>query len=185
MEGLSLLLASWPWEIPPLHSEPLSHLSVRKVISLHFRFMVRTHGIYGIIIQQWVLWDILWINGLLLLGAQVSLWASSPSNPALALKEDELKWSAICWASSAQVLQAPDLARDTTGRIYGESGLLLLHSCVDGGRSFPFSRSQFFHLQNGRVETRTVSRSCLAEEQFTMIAPWPLYLKELDSAGLG
>lgn len=22
-----LLLASWPWEIPPLHSEPLSHLS--------------------------------------------------------------------------------------------------------------------------------------------------------------
>lgn len=81
------------------------------------------------------------------------------------------------------MLKTPALARDTTGRIYRKSGLLL-PSCMDLGRSVPFLRSQFFHLQNGRVGTGIVPKvvpggGALHSDRSLVFVP-----KELRSAGL-
>lgn len=83
--------------------------------------------------------------------------ASPPPVPALALKEEELKWLAICWPSSDNCFR-PCPYQSHSRQYILESGLLLLPSCVDEGQSVPCSRSQFFRLQNGRVGTGMVSK---------------------------
>lgn len=66
-----------------------------------------------------------------------------------------------------------------------ESGLLRLHSCVDLGRSFPFSRCQLFYLQDGRAGTRTVSKVMPAWGALPSESPLVFVPNELGSASLG